>query len=553
MINYQFTNSIDFDFNIESKFTYNFYNKKEKYLDDNLIDNVINKSPYSYIEIDIDLQCRYDNRLEKYKDNILSFNDLIEKLKDKSLNKEEINLFNKINNHNNNLISSSFDLKNKELKDVKNHYNLSSVSYNNLIPQININQVDKFFNINKKIHINNQLLNEFNACNNNNEFITTNIKNNISKTKKIFKKNENLALDNTNNIEIFENFTPIKTSLVTRFDSKSYYFCVGVLIEKYCIEDDSFIKKDSRFYSLNQESRITQSFRNDNSLNFTLITSNLSIWDGAIKYGKEYFYACYPVYIATIPKKDDYYLLESFLVCDYPHFTPNIICKEFKRPTSPSALSFRFKEEENSLLLEWPIPYEEQGDIKGYQIFKRNSLSEPYTLIGQIDFFDQESFYEVNENITNSLIKKYKIHTTEFVDEDFDKNKIEIYTLCSIDARGYTSNYGDQLAVYYDKFNKELIIDSISDAGAPLHMPNLLMPRKTKFFDNDDKIFDNTPFQNKVSKITLYATPECGKIFLDDSTGENKILNNKYKFNIFKVESSENILKDVEILNFDNN
>ena len=39
MLNYSFLNSLDFEFNVESKFSYNFYNKNESIKNDNLIDN----------------------------------------------------------------------------------------------------------------------------------------------------------------------------------------------------------------------------------------------------------------------------------------------------------------------------------------------------------------------------------------------------------------------------------------------------------------------------------------------------------------------------------
>ena len=90
----------------------------------------------------------------------------------------------------------------------------------------------------------------------------------------------------------------------------------------------------------------------------------------------------------------------------------------------------------------------------------------------------------------------------------FDKNNVQIYTICSLDAHGYSSNYSTQIAVMYDFYDKKCITDLVSESGAPLHMPNIFIKRKTKFFDNDDYITTNLPFEEKVKKFTLYATPE---------------------------------------------
>ena len=44
--------------------------------------------------------------------------------------------------------------------------------------------------------------------------------------------------------------------------------------------------------------------------------------------------------------------------------------------------------------------------------------------------------------------------------------------------------------------------DLISHEGAPLFYPNLMIPRKTILFDNDDKITTITPIASK--KINLH-------------------------------------------------
>ena len=77
-------------------------------------------------------------------------------------------------------------------------------------------------------------------------------------------------------------------------------------------------------------------------------------------------------------------------------------------------------------------------------------------------------------DVTPGLIKY------SFIDQDFDTSKVNIYTICSIDAHGLTSECSTQIGVVYDILLDKLIIDTISDAGAPIEYPNILIPRKTK-------------------------------------------------------------------------
>ena len=75
---------------------------------------------------------------------------------------------------------------------------------------------------------------------------------------------------------------------------------------------------------------------------------------------------------------------------------------------------FRYINSEKCLNIEWAKPFERQGDVKGYQILKRKRLNEPYSLIGQIEFLEEDSFYERNTNITPSLIEKARYNKTYF-------------------------------------------------------------------------------------------------------------------------------------------
>ena len=351
--------------------------------------------------------------------------------------------------------------------------------------------------------------------------------------------------------KISENFIPIKTTPVNQYFSQTnsyYYVLTGVLVEKYKVDDDDkdiFTKKDTKFFYI--DVLPDGIIENANSTYRVSKSENIVINDSAVQYGSEYFYVVYPVYAISLPKKNDYYLVETYLMCDYPYFTNNIVCKEFKRPASPSNLRFRYINKEKCLNIEWAKPFERQGDIKGYQIFKRKKLNEPYSLIKQIEFLEEDSFYKRNNNVSSSLIEKARFNKNYFDDKEFNTNEIQIYTICSLDARGQSSNYSEQIAVYYDYYTKKVVVDLVSSSGAPLHMPNLLIPRKTKFYDNEENIVSNTPYEEKVNKISLYVTPEYNEIILGESLDSDRIISEKYKFSIFKLENNQQIIKDINI------
>jgi|11BtaG_2_1085332.scaffolds.fasta_scaffold00083_12 hypothetical protein len=534
MTNYSFSNNIDFSFNVKSKFTYNFYDKNESLVNDNEIINKLN-NPLSFIELEIDYLTQYDKRIEKYSSFYdLSLKDSIQVLNNKSLRKSNLSLFNKLHEENESFISTSSDIKIENIEDYNKKLNISSSGFESAI---------SFITDNKKIEINRNILKKYKETNRKNIITSKNILNSINKFEKLFRKSQ-YEDSFFNSIEIAESFNPFKISSMSEFiaSTEMFYFKnIGIMIEKYFVEEDdietNYIKKDTKFFNIEDEN-------NNNKKSFLLR-------DDSVKYGKKYVYAVYPVYVVTLPYKNDYYLTSSYILCDYPHVTEEIICKEFKRPVSPSRISFRYFEKERFLEINWSKPLEEQGDVKGYQIFKRNTLDEPYTLIKQIEFFDTENdeLYEKNKNVSLEIIEKVNFDKNYCNDKDFLLNKIQIYTICSIDARGYVSNYSMQLAVFYDQINKEIIIDTVSISGAPLHMPNLLIPRKTKFFENDDKIVNNTPYEENVTKFTLYLTPECTSVISEDGADNRVLLKENYKLNVLNLNTAESYINNINIKN----
>ena len=538
---YNFTNSVDFEFNVNANYVYDFYKVDERVQNDNVIKNNSN-DPFSFINLEVQYNNKYDDRIFNYFSYLRGNLQEIFSLSSSQdgvlheLSSSELNLFNKLDSIEDNLILINSDIFLEEVEKTNNYYQITSNQHQNAI---------NFITSNKKLQINREVKNNFLESNKNNFLFSKNISNSLESFESLFRKEETL-FKNDNSVKIADNFIPFKTTSIHNYTDVSedlYYCCIGVLVEKYIIdnseEENLFLKKDTKFFASTR-------FSAETSQEATYF-NNFTINDTAVKYGSEYFYAIYPVYAMTLPKKNDYFLVETYLVCDYPYFTKKVICKESKRPESPNNLSFKYLSKDKKLRINWSKPLEKQGDVKGYQVFKRKNLNKAYSIIKQIEFFKENDFYERNPLLSNSVIEKVNFNKTTCIDEDFNINEVQIYTVCSLDARGYSSNYSEQIAVYYDFYTKDLIVDLVSNDGAPLHMPNLLIGRKTKFFDNEEKIINNTPYEENVRKISLYLTPEYKEINIDDSPSMTQLLSEKYKFSIFKLENNQQIIKDINI------
>ena len=535
MIKFDFLNNIDFSTNINENFIYNFYenSESESNNDIEILNNNINAP--RYIQLDISTKAIYDRRLYNSYRNSINLNSL-RQLSNKMLTKSEKIFFNKLHDRNKNSNDIVFDKKDDEIEKINNFLNIDKSQHSQAI---------NFIKRNHKVSINKNQTESFLNKNNSNFFMTENVVQSLRTFENDIRKNNIVSQDEVvQKIKISEGFVPIHKHSSYAVDS-FYYLHTGHLVEKYEYNEDleQTYFKSSSYYKKEKDDEVVV----EAGLSY-IETNSLSIKDNNVRYGSTYFYVVYPVFVTTLPNSNDYNLINTYLFCDYPYITKKIKCEETKRPSAPSFIKLSFIN--NKLKITWNKPVELQGDIKGYQVFKRENLNSPYQLIHQIEFFSNFDRYTRNEDVPLNIVELTEFHKTEFVDLSFKKGQMQIYTICSLDARGYSSNYGTQLGVVYDNKRKKCIVDTISKCGAPLHMPNLLIPRKTKFFDNDSYIVTNTPFEEKVKKISVYVTPECYTYKKINSTLQEKLLKDNYKLNIYSLENGENLINEINIEGF---
>lgn len=219
-----------------------------------------------------------------------------------------------------------------------------------------------------------------------------------------------------------------------------------------------------------------------------------SYLDSRISYGRKYSYRISSVavivkyvpelapgglsYISTLRG----YLVQSNMVSTEVETIENV------PPPPPADLGFKWDYENNQLFIHWSFPANPQRDIKKFQVFRRDAIDKPFELLRIVDFDDSKVSWPSESLPTTTpqgTIVKMQLPDLTYVDEEFKKpdptspTMIEkskfIYTVCSVDAHGYTSNYGPQFEVGFDVFKNKLTVNLVSHSGAPKSYPNMYL------------------------------------------------------------------------------
>jgi len=263
--------------------------------------------------------------------------------------------------------------------------------------------------------------------------------------------------------------------------------------------------------------------------------------DRKIKYGSVYEYRIKSVaYMEFQAEENDSnsIIAVSFLVSSKESYKITINCIEEVPPPWPADFNVDWDYREKAARIMWSFPPNPQRDIKKFQVFRRKSIYEPFELIKMYDFDDsliRSPYYEVPEH---HLIEMLNSPKTYYLDKEFNKDSVYIYTLCSVDAHGYSSNYSMQYECLFDKFKNKMIKRLISTANAPKAYPN--------FFLNQD-VFVDTIKNSGNKQMKIIFNPE----YLDviDKNGSSFGLlkttaqNAKYRINLLNVDfqAGENI------------
>lgn len=246
--------------------------------------------------------------------------------------------------------------------------------------------------------------------------------------------------------------------------------------------------------------------------------------DTNVLYGYNYIYEIKTIAMMTVLVFDETKtpLEASFLISSDPVYTSHIETTESIPPPCPADFEIVWDYNQKAPLLKWALPTNPQRDIKKFQIFKRQSINEPFELIKMYDFDDSEIKTVYFETPEERLIENK--FCCFFLDKDFVDSAI--YTLCSIDAHGISSTYSMQFQVTFNKFLNKIKTKLISLSGAPKPFPNAYI--------EIDTFVDTIKTENH-SKLSLYFNPEFTKVVNVNGTDVG-LLKTKYCLQLLNTD-----------------
>lgn len=515
---------------LETKFVYSSYISNERYIDDSIVYDSGLKKRYRYIEIllsdEVSAIRKSDINYKNFWPNELFIKETLTRYHNLNYLSNEINfVFNKLY-LNDNKKMYFYNKTSKKENRLESFYSSEENQFN-IFNSVQSSSKSAVLRKESESLLKLEKNHDFPS---NNEILLLKDYDKIVKDEKEYILNPNEDIEKGNvlgSFNIFKTLTDTVNLGITK---------CGFLVEKFAKNNKDYEKKSSKF------------FFKDTSGEEGKQSYSLSLKDQNIKYGETYRYIIQEVFLYREQTKVEG-IVNYYLICDYPYITDDIVCKEFKNPNPPVGLTANYNLNTRHLELSWGRPSNDQNDSKGYQILRRESLKEPYTVISQIESHTEKETFERKENILEEVIESYPgTNVTSYIDKDFMPSKIYIYTVRTIDAHGNLSLYSNQIAVLYNFLENDLIIDGISKSGAPINMPNLRIPRKTILFENENFSITNSPMCSNSEEVTLLLTPEFVK--LSSNEIDDYLLKENYEFTILKMDSIEKYKENIKIKNF---
>src|SRR5581483_2039327 len=245
--------------------------------------------------------------------------------------------------------------------------------------------------------------------------------------------------------------------------------------------------------------------------------------DFKVKFHTRYSYQIRTIAQLTLPAVDDVsgdIATVKVLVSSKPSNKVYVSTTVLDPPPPPPDVDFIWNYETNKLTVVWAFPVWSQRDVKQFQVFRQNTVNQPFQLQKQYNFDDCDVKLPDNENPDPHLIEYLTSPCQFYTDDDFNwqtqitKEKGFIYTVACIDAHGQTSALGAQYRVWWDPFKNVLQKEHVSHLGAPKPYPNLYL---------DGDVFTNTiKVQGQQSTTCkLYFNPEYYYLYDDQNRMEH--------------------------------
>lgn len=239
-----------------------------------------------------------------------------------------------------------------------------------------------------------------------------------------------------------------------------------------------------------------------------------SIIDTSVVYGEEYEYSLHTLAIVQAPISDldpSVDTRQAFLLLSPVGTKCSVKCIEAKPPQTVSTMNFVFLE--SSMLVEWSLPSQVSAngkpvnDIKYVQIFSRSTTDEPFKLYAMYDFNDSAKIFGCSETfpVSRVIFTKSSNNTIEVPLPTYGHPVI--WTVCTVDAHGNSSNYASQYRVVVDSLGNHSV-EHVAYPGSPKQYPNLTLAT--------DAFVDSLKVSN-CSVVDIYHNPTITKLITGGS------------------------------------
>ena len=288
------------------------------------------------------------------------------------------------------------------------------------------------------------------------------------------------------------------------------------------------------------------------------------VLDSNIRYGATYIYKIRTIAVVEVTTKrikkmplgssTTQYVRSKFLLAS-EGVSGVIECVERVPPPPPANLSFRFDYQHRKPVINWSFPINPTRDIARFQVFKRNSVDEPFKLEVEYNFDSSVIPSPSLERGEGKRVVKMRYPVLSHIEKNYVDGSSPIYTVAAIDAHGMTSNYSEQFQIKYNKLKNKIDQKLISKTGAPKPYPNIYLNEdtfqdlmKTSGKDRMTIVFDPEYYVvTKTRKKKIKFGPYARRIEDDLSLIAVDPSNPTYKIQIINTDLQQSELINIKI------
>lgn len=232
-------------------------------------------------------------------------------------------------------------------------------------------------------------------------------------------------------------------------------------------------------------------------------------------HGWEYRYAVRGVHLLSVLARSSNQVGRILALSPAQDLTTRTILPREEVPPTPTNLQAKWDHEARALLMSWCLPYDPKNVVSGFQLFSRRSLDEPYRLLREWSWNDNEVLWtrEGKETPPQHLIRTG--FTVDWYDHAFkpEVGQTTYYAMAATTVHGRSSPYSMQISVRWVNATEGVAVGLVSRAGAPKPYPNLLLETRAA---KRAGIANDVVTLNGRGKVLVHFAPEVSALLNAD-------------------------------------